>query len=237
MKNNNRFALIIIASIFSTALFSCRGMFYNPSASYKRNIQEQPYDAIIVPGVPFEDSTWSYIMKGRVLWSVYLYKQGLAKNIIYSGSAVYSPYIEGKIMALYAEQLGVKPENIFVEPKAEHSTENVYYGSLIAKKMGFKKVGLASDKFQSRSLAEFLPKVRRKTGVDIKSIPMQEDLMSTMPHGDPEIDFQLAEVSNFVSIIDRESKLKRIWGTLGKNIKYEEDPIAGQPESKIPSTY
>ncbi len=237
MKTTNRFAFLIIAYLISTTLFSCRGMFYNPSASYKRNIQEQPYDAIIVPGVPFEDSTWSDIMKRRVIWSVYLYKQGLVKNIIYSGSAVYSPYIEGKIMALYAEQLGVNPEHIFIEPKAEHSTENVYYGSLYAKKMGFTKVGLASDKFQSRSLAEFLPTVRRKTGVDVKSLPIQEELMSTMPHDDPAIEYELAAVSNFVSIVDRESKLKRIWGTLGQNIKYEDDRLAGQQEKKLPATY
>ena len=176
-------------------------------------------------------------MKGRVLWSVYLYNQGLAKNIIYSGSAVYSPYIEGKIMALYAEKLGVKPEHIFVESRAEHSTENVYYGTLIAKKMGFTKVGLASDKFQSRSLAEFLPKVRRKTGIDVKSLPMQEDLMSTMPHADPAIDYELAAVSNFVSIVDRESKLKRIWGTLGQNIKYDQEQLTGQKNNKTPATY
>ena len=160
-------------------------------------------------------------MKGRVIWSVYLYQHGYTKNIIYSGSAVYSPYTEAKIMALYAEKLGVKPENIFVEPNAEHSTENVYYSCLIAKKNGFTKVALATDRFQSRTLADFLPKIKRKLRIDIKSLPMQDDLMTTMPHQDVEINYHLAKVDSFVSIVDRESKLKRLWGTLGKNIKYE----------------
>ncbi len=126
-------------------------------------------------------------------------------------------------MALYAEKLGVKPENIFIESKAEHSTENVYYGCLIAKKSGFTKVGLATDRFQSRTLAEFLPKMKRKIGIDVRSLPIQEELLATMPHMDPSIEFELAGVENFVSIIDRESKLKRLWGTLGKNINYEEE--------------
>src|SRR5689334_21890855 len=136
---HKRISLYILSALIifvSTVLFSCRGMFFSLQRCYEKNLALQPYDAIIVPGVPFEDSTWSYIMKGRVLWSVYLYQHGYTKNIIYSGSAVYSPYTEGKIMALYAEKLGVRPENIFVEPKAEHSTENVFYGGLIARRKG-----------------------------------------------------------------------------------------------------
>ena len=226
MNNKRRSRLIIFSLIFilPVTLFSCRGMLHNTKKCFDKNVILQPYDAIIVPGVPFEDSSWSYTMKGRVIWSVYLYKHGIAKNIIYSGSAVYSPYTEGKIMAMYAEKLGVKPENIFVEPRAEHSTENVYYSCLIAKKNGFTKVALAIDRFQSRTLSDFLPKIKRKMHIDIRSLPMQDDLMTTMSHQDVSIDYNLAHVDSFVSIIERESKLKRLWGTLGKNIKYEKEP-------------
>ena len=63
--------------------------------------------------------------------------------------------------------------------------------------------------------------MKRKIGVAIKSLPMQEELMATVQHDDPEIDYHLAKVDSFVSLVDRESKLKRLWGTLGKNIKYE----------------
>ena len=164
-------------------------------------------------------------------------KSRIARNIIYSGSAVYSPYIEGKIMALYAEKLGVKPENIFIEPRAEHSTENVYYGCLIAKKLGCTKVGLATDRFQSRTLADFLPKIKRKIGIEVMSLPIQEELLATMPHIDPAIEYELAGVNNFVSIIDRESKLKRFWGTLGKNINYKKEKNSEKQIQKMPSTY
>lgn len=201
----------------------CRGLFFNLESAYTNNLKLAPYDAVIIPGIPFENGNWNFIMKSRVMWSVYLYKQGYTKNVIYSGSSVYSPYVEAKIMAMYAEKMGIPQEHIFVEPTAEHSTENVYYSTLVAKKNGFKKVAIATDRFQSRSLADFLPKVRRKTNIDVKSLPIQDRWLDTLKAGDPVIEYNLAKVDNFVSIVDRQSKLKRFWGTMGMNIKYEKE--------------
>src|SRR6185436_13962436 len=99
----------------------CRGLFFNNETAYKKSLKLAPYDAVIIPGIPFENNNWNFIMKSRVLWSVYLYKQGYVKNIIYSGSAVYSPYVEAKIMAMYAIEFDVPREHIFVESSAEHS--------------------------------------------------------------------------------------------------------------------
>ncbi|MBK6447061.1 MAG: hypothetical protein IPF81_17685 [Bacteroidetes bacterium] len=39
---------------------------------------------VVVPGVQFEDSSWSETMQARILWSKYLYDKGIAKNIMYS---------------------------------------------------------------------------------------------------------------------------------------------------------
>ncbi len=68
---------------------------------------QQTFDVVIVPGIPFRNGRWNDTMKGRVLWSYALYKSGIAKNIIYSGGAVYTPYYEARIMGLYALQLGI----------------------------------------------------------------------------------------------------------------------------------
>ena len=196
-------------------------MFFTSARYYRDSLKQAPYDAIIVPGVPFENGAWSYTMKGRVLWSVYLYQHGIAKNIIYSGSSVYSPFIEGKIMALYAEKLGVAKENIFVEDRAEHSTENVYYGTLLARKLGFKSVAVATDRFQSRTLVSFVHKLK----CGIKMLPMQENLMDSVSHEDPVIDSMQAYVPTFVSIIERQSFYKRFRGTMGKNITINRDSL------------
>ena len=152
-----------------------------------------PYDAIIVPGVPYADEYWNKILMGRIYWSLYLYKNGITKNIIYSGSAVYTPYTESKIMAMYASALGVPDSHIYTETKAEHSVENIYYSYQIAQKMGFKKIALATDPFQSKMM------------VNNVEIPADK-----------------AFVHDFVSIEERENFFQRLRGTFGKNINYKD---------------
>lgn len=175
------------------------------------------YDAIIVPGVPLENGQWSRTMKGRVLWSKYLFDKGIAKNIIYSGSAVYSPYCEATIMRLYAEALGIPKENIFEEPKAEHSTENIYYSNKLARQLGFTKIAVASDPFQTKLLRRF---VHKKVDAAIDLIPMVEDTIESMnPETiNPIIDIDKAFRKDFVPLIERETFWQRFRGTRGLSI-------------------
>ena len=176
-----------------------------------------PYDVIIVPGIQLIDGKWDRVMKGRVYWSKYLFEKGIAKNIIYSGSAVYSPYYEAKVMALYAIALGLPEKNIFTELKAEHTTENVYYSYQYAKKLGFQKIAMASDPFQTRTLRGF---IRRKVSPDIALIPFVTDTLKMIEPSmiDPEIDYQKAFNPDFISIKKRDSFWKRIRGTIRGNI-------------------
>ena len=69
----------------------------------------------------------------------------MTKNIIFSGGAVYTKYTESAIMKLFAIEMGIPEENIFIEERAEHSTENVFYSYYIAKDLNFKKLAVASD--------------------------------------------------------------------------------------------
>jgi uncharacterized SAM-binding protein YcdF (DUF218 family) len=178
---------------------------------------EEPYDIIIVPGVPLENGKWSYTMKGRVCWSKYLYDKGVTKNVIYSGAAVYSPYYEAEIMALYAEKLGIPKEHIFTETRAEHSTENVYYSYKKAKKLGFRRIALASDQFQTKSLKRF---TRLKVSDKVGFIPIVADSLEpiTSKMQDPEIAISKAFVKDFKSLPERENFFKRLKGTRGLDI-------------------
>lgn len=180
-----------------------------------------PFDAVIVPGVPF-DTAWSDVMRMRVLWSYHLYKKGYTKNVIYSGSAVYSPYIEARIMAEYAKQLGIPEEHIYTDEQAEHSTENVYYGFYLGRSLGFEKIALATDPYQTKMVKSF---ARRKK-LDIHFIPAIFDTVHEY-YNDMKvsIDPSPAEVENFVSITEREGFWKRFAGTLGKNLKFKPEEI------------
>lgn len=202
----------IFLVILGLALNSCAK---NPDKA-KDNIESiSTYDAIIVPGVPYNDDYWTRVLMGRIYWSFYLYEQGIAKNIIYSGSAVYTPYIESKIMAMYGKALGIPEQNIFTETNAEHSVENVYYSYKLAKKLGFQKIALATDPFQSR----MMKRPSKKMKVEIDFIPFSIEILDTLEIKEFDIPSEQAFVENFVSLEERENFFQRLRGTLGKNIK------------------
>ncbi len=192
----------------------------SPNKLFKRALKNQPYDVIIVPGCPFDGTDWSTAMKGRVIWADYLIKKGVAKNVIFSGGSVYSPYIESRVMALYAEALGTPKEKIITEEKAEHTTENVYNSYQIAKKMGFTKIAVASDPFQSNLLMGF---TNRRFKLPIAHIPFIIDTLKTIDKVHPIINPESAHVDNFKSIVETQSKWHRFRGTRGKNIKFEKE--------------
>lgn len=184
---------------------------------YRRALASKPYDVIIVPGVPFNGKNWDFKMKGRVIWADYLIKKGIAKHVIFSGGAVYTPYVEAKVMALYAEALGTPKACIFTEEKAEHSTENVYYSYLMAKKLGFTNIALATDPYQSNMLKGFI----KAHDLPIVRIPFRIKILMKIDDVHPLIDAAPAKVEPFKSIKETQSRKYRRNGTRGRNIVFE----------------
>lgn len=215
-------ALFFLATLILLTLTSC--YVFNPfrKSPYKMftsALTQKPFDLIIVPGVPYNGKNWNKVMRDRIYWSKFLFDKGVTKNIMFSGGAVYSPYVESKIMRLYAEALGIPKANIFTEEKAEHTTENVYYSYKLAQEKGFKKIALATDPYQTNNLHGYLKKMK----YDISLLPIQYDTITIMNKLEPKIIALSAQVDSttFVSLKERESFLKRMKGTMGKNIKEE----------------
>lgn len=209
------FLYSLVLGIFPFLVTGC--LTYSAQNNFRKISSGTSYDAIIVPGVPLENGKWSDVMKARVYWGCFLYQKGIAKNIIFSGSAVYTPYIEAQVMALYAEQLGIPTEHIYTEKQAEHSTENLYYSYKLSKKLGFKTIALASDPFQSKMLEKFSHKLK----LPIDFVPIAFSILDSIPKIDPKIDESKAFAENFISIEEREGFWKRFAGTRGKNIRYD----------------
>ena len=136
---------------------------------------------------------------------------------MYSGSSVYTPFYEGEIMAMYAEAIGIPKEHIYTEIKAEHSTENIYYSYQKAKKLGFEKIGLATDPFQARMLSQF---TYTKVSPEVGFLPIVFDTLKAMEPQmkDPEIDYKKAYNKDFVSITTRETFWERLKGTMGNKV-------------------
>ena len=204
--------LIISVTVLSACAFSAKS-----SKRLLNDSKQDQYDVIIVPGVPFQDGKWDRTMKARVYWSKYLYDKGIAKNIIYSGSSVYTPYYEGEIMALYAEAIGIPRKHIYTEIKAEHSTENIYYSYQRARQLGFKKIALASDPFQTKMLTQY---TFSKVSPEVAFLPIVFDTLKAMEPQmtDPEINYQKAYNKDFVSITKRQNFWERFQGTLGNKV-------------------
>jgi uncharacterized SAM-binding protein YcdF (DUF218 family) len=213
-----RFILLI-----TTVLLFNSCMLFQPTAKQHnaRAIKKhQKYDAIIVPGVPFNEPKWDVTMEIRVLWAIHLYKKGLTEKIIMSGSSVYSPYVEANIMKLYAERLGVPSDDIIIEDKAQHSTENLWNSYKLAKSLGLKKIALCSDPFQTRMLYRF---GKKRLKGDVAYFPIIFDTLKTMPRQAPTIDYASCKIDDFKSIVETQSFWKRMRGTMGKNINYKEN--------------
>ncbi|MCD6063698.1 MAG: hypothetical protein K0R82_1609 [Flavipsychrobacter sp.] len=143
----------------------------------------------------------------------------MARNVIYSGGAVYSPYKEAVIMGLYGRKLGIPKDHIFYDTLAKHSTENVYYSYLLAKQLGFKSIALATDPFQSFMLRGY---TRRRFATPIYHIPFVNDSIAAYRHNNPRINPRSARVDSFQSITQKQSFFRRFRGTIGKDIDWSQ---------------
>lgn len=197
------------------SLFTLVAMISFSFSSTAKEKNEPIYDAIIVPGYPYTpDGKMNMIYKMRLHWAVELYETGRAKNIIVSGGAVHTPYVEAKIYALYLEEMGVDPSVIYIEDRAEHSLENVFYGMELAKELGFENVAVATDLFQSGMLHI----LGKRHDVKMNYLPAKLGFIISKKWKSfkGEIDHMQAFVEDFVPLKDREDKKTRMEGTRGR---------------------
>jgi hypothetical protein len=83
--------------------------------------------------------------------------------------------------------------------------------------MGFKKIALASDPFQTKMLRKY---TRKNVDASIVMIPMVIDTVRSMDQHmtDPDIKYEQAAAVNFIPLPKREGRLKRLKGTWGGNV-------------------
>ncbi len=212
----------VLLFVVFVSMSGCGKILYRSAAkAFHQGLESQPYDAVIVPGFPYNGTNWDMVLTMRIHWAKYLYAKGYTKNVIFSGSAVATPYIESRVMALYAEELGIAKQNLFTEEKAEHSTENVYYSYRLAKSKGFTKIALATDPYQTSYMRKFI----RKFELPIALLPTVIDTLKILDKYEPKIDPRGALEENFVKLSDRENFFQRFRGTIGKYIVWQEEDL------------
>lgn len=169
----------------------------------KKYMKRAPYDAIIVPGYPYVTEKYPYgsernkiLLNTRIYWAKELYDKGITKNIIFSGAATHTPFVEGCIMKMIADSLGIPGEHTFIEDKALHSYQNAIYGKRLAKKLGFKKIAVATDPFQFAYMTYLLNIFT--PGMPI--LTFKPERMAEFIKPLPQIDANDAYVENFVPV-------------------------------------
>lgn len=212
MRKSFIYAMVCVAGI----LFFSSCLVTQANLQYREACKDGGYDVVIVPGVPYQDTGYGSVMEMRIRWAQYLFNTGVARNIIFSGAAVYTPYIEGRVMCIKARKLGLPAAHLFSEEEAEHSTENLYYGYNLARKLGFKRVALASDPFQTFLLSE----VNERFGLyEVGFLPMPVSFLRAVDKTHIDIDPEPARVKEFKPLPERESAGERFRGTLGRNVR------------------
>lgn len=204
---------VVAGGIIYIALWKMK---HDTDAAYNLYITQAPYDAIIVPGIPYDSTQQNILFKVRMLWAKNLFDKGITKNIIFSGAAVHSAWIEGKVMKIMADSMGIPSANTFYEDKAEHGNENVYYSWKLAQRLGLKKIALATDQYQNSFLTSFL----QKRTPDIAQLPVSTDSFPVYDKKQlPLIDASKAHVNNFVPLKERESRWQRFRSSFTIQVK------------------
>ncbi|HLP51558.1 MAG TPA: YdcF family protein [Chitinophagales bacterium] len=209
--------LLIIAVVIGAIMYALQWNVKRITVNtYNRYVADAPYDVIIVPGLPYDTGKQNILLKVRMLWAKSLYDKGIAKNIIFSGGAVHSCWVEATIMKVIADSMGIPSDHTFAEVKAEHSNENVYYGYKLAQKLGFKKIALATDQFQNLFLLRFIKKKLHGMAllpVVVDSFPVYDKM--ELPH----IDATCAYVDGFVPLNQRKSRYERYKEAMDDEVK------------------
>ena len=167
---------------------------------YLENAALAPYDVVIIPGLPYDAPVPNGLFKARMLWSKNLFDKGIVKNIIYSGSAVHTPYVEGEVMKAISARMGITAQHTFAETKALHTTENVDYGIKLADSLGFKRVAVATDPFQTF----FLERHIKRNHLPVALLPFHLDSFKAYERLSlPFYDARKVQIPNFVPLRER----------------------------------
>lgn len=188
--------LVLLGIIISTGFLLSR----SAANAYQKAVSLGPYDAIVIPGLPYDSPEVNKLYKARMLWANNLYQKGIARHIILSGSAVHTPYVEALTMKTMCDSMGIPPQKTFIETQALHSTENIDYSLQLAQKYGFTKVAVATDPFQYF----FLNRYVTAKNLNVQMLPFPIDSLRAYNNQSvPKINPKDAFVENFVPLKHR----------------------------------
>lgn len=106
----------------------------------------QKHDVLIILGCQSkDDGTPADCQIARADMAVELAELGYGDRFIVSGGAVYNDHNEAETLADLLVERGIDREDVFLEPLAEHTDENIYFSSRIMQAQGFRSALVVSE--------------------------------------------------------------------------------------------
>ncbi|MEO7327725.1 MAG: YdcF family protein, partial [Minicystis sp.] len=104
------------------------------------------HDVIVLLGCPNnDDGTPSACQTKRVEMGIALRDAGWGGRFITSGAAVHNAFVEAETLRQLLLAEGVADADIFVDPLAQHTDENLYYSTKIMETQGWESALVVSD--------------------------------------------------------------------------------------------
>jgi hypothetical protein len=104
------------------------------------------HDAVIVLGCPTEaDGGASACQTQRADIAVAASRAGLGDRFIVTGGAVANAFVEAETLRSLLVGRGIDETRIVLEPKAEHTDENLYFSSRLMQERGWKTALVVSE--------------------------------------------------------------------------------------------
>ena len=150
--------------------------------------EEADVDAIVVLGASAWGNVPSPVLAERVRHGIWLYENGYADVIIFTGGyCIGCEYSEAFVAREYALRQGVDIDDIFIEELSTNTEGNMYYVSKILEEEGLESAIIVSDPIHmSRAML-----VAKRHGIDAYSSPTPTTKYETF---DTQLPFLMREV-------------------------------------------
>jgi len=104
------------------------------------------HDVIIIFGCPSrDDGGFSTCQRERVRLAMLFYEARLAPRFIVTGGAVHTEHVEAEALAALLRERGIASQDIYLEPQAQHTDENLYYSTRIMEENGWTSAVVVSE--------------------------------------------------------------------------------------------
>jgi uncharacterized SAM-binding protein YcdF (DUF218 family) len=161
-------------SLIRTVAFACILLWAFPVAQmfcFGKTDYRRPADAVVVLGARvYADGTPSDALRDRVNTACSLYREGLAKTLVFSGGAGNGALHETDCMRQIALEQGVAPRDIILDKEGRNTQATVFHTQPILARLNASRVLVVSHYYH-------LPRVKlafQRAGWDVYTVPVRE---------------------------------------------------------------